>query len=234
MRRKTAEMGPRREIAYGPEAWEHLKELRDRAAAVLGALKRNAIDASVFGSVARGDVKPSSDVDVFIPDTVSSIGVSLALDEAGILERKIVQATPRALVKAQLVLENGANVIFPLVRPRQIELEFYRFGGEVGLEGIRDGRRACGVDKRLMFIRPTEEGHIETPLSDLAPGWVAKQLGVGQAIVEERMRVLERRADVGRTGVYLDRQLAPDESFEQVLDELINSDPALRRRIASQ
>jgi len=39
---------------------------------------------------------------------------------------------------------------------------------------------------------------------------------------------------VGRTGVYLDRQLAPEEGFEQVLNDLINSDPALRRRIASQ
>ena len=234
MRRKTAEMGPRREVAYGPGTWEQLKGLRGRAAVVLEAMKRSDIDASVFGSVARGDVKPTSDVDIFIPDTVSSINVSLALDEIGVLERSIVQATPRALVKALLVLENGTNVIFPLIQPRQIELEFYRFGGEMGLDGILEGCRSCGVDKRLMLIQPTEGGHIETPLSDLSPGWVAKQLGVGQAIVQERMRVLERRAEVGRTGVYLDRQLAPEEGFEQVLNDLINSDPALRRRIASQ
>jgi hypothetical protein len=234
MRRKTAEMGPRSEIVYGPGTWEHLKVLRERAAVVLEALKKYDMDASVFGSVARGDVKPTSDVDIFIDDTVSSINVSLALDDTGILERRIVQATPRALVKAHLVLENGANVIFPLIQPRQIELEFYRFGGETGLKGIREDRRVSGVDKRLMFIRPTEEGHIETPLSDLSPGWVAKQLGVGQAIVEERMRVLERRADVGRTGIYLDRPLAPEESIEQVLDELIKSDPALRRRVISR
>jgi predicted nucleotidyltransferase len=81
-----------------------------------------------------------------------------------------------------------------------------------------------------MFIEPTPGGHIETPLSDLSPGWVARKIGVGQAIVEERMRVLERRADVGRTGIYLKRQLAPDESFEQVLAELMYEDPALRRR----
>jgi predicted nucleotidyltransferase len=48
------------------------------------------------------------------------------------------------------------------------------------------------------------------------------------------MRVLERRADVGRTGVYLIRPVAPDESVEQVLADLIADDPALRRRIDSR
>jgi predicted nucleotidyltransferase len=47
------------------------------------------------------------------------------------------------------------------------------------------------------------------------------------------MRVLERRADVGRTGVYLIRPVAPDESVEQVLAGLIAEDPALRRRLDS-
>jgi len=232
MRRKTAEMGPRREVAYGQEAWEQLKELRGRAAIILRALKALDMDAAVFGSVARGDVKPSSDVDVFIPQVVSSIRVGRALEEQGIRERSLVQATPRALVKAHLVLEDGSNVIFPLIPPRQVELEFYKFGGELDLQGIIEERRVCGVDKRLMLIQPTDDGHIETPLSDLSPGWVAKKIGVGQAIVEERMRVLGRRADVGRTGVYRDRQLAPDENFEQILAELTYEDPALRRRIS--
>ncbi len=230
MRRKAAEMGPRREVAYGPDTWERLKALRGRASAVLNALKAIDVDAWVFGSVARGDVKPGSDVDIFIPRVASSIKVGLALEAR---ERSIVQATPRALVKAHLVLEDGTNVIFPLIDPRQTELEFYRFGGALELPGILEDKRVCGVDKRLMLIEPTPEGHVETPLSDLSPGWVAKRVGVGQAIVEERMRVLERRADVGRTGVYLKRQLAPDESFEQVLNELIYKDPALRRRSMS-
>ena len=230
MRRKTAEMGPRREIKYSPEAWEQLRTLRDRASEILEALHARNIDGVVFGSVARGDVKPTSDVDIFIPSVVSSMQVSIALERFNILERSIVQATPRALVKAHLMLEDDTSVIFPLIPPRQTELEFYRFGGEAGLEDIKAGHRACGVDKRLMLIEPTPEGHIETPLSDVSSGFAAKKIGVGQAIVEERKRVLERRADVGRTGIYLERHLAPDESFEQVLNDLMTEDPAIRRR----
>jgi len=82
-----------------------------------------------------------------------------------------------------------------------------------------------------MFIEPSPGGHVETPLSDLSPGWVAKKIGVGQAIVEERMRVLERRRR--RPDGHLPPQaLAPEESFEQVLAELAYEDPALRRRMS--
>jgi predicted nucleotidyltransferase len=137
-------------------------------------------------------------------------------------------------VKANVELEDNTTVTFPLIPPREVELEFYRFGGAVGSKGIREGLRVPGVDKRLMLIEPTPEGHVETPISDLSPGAVAKKVGVSQRIVEERMRVLERRADVGRTGVYLIRPLAPDENVEQVLADLIAEDPALRRRIDSR
>lgn len=231
MRKKTAEMGPRREVAYGPEAWERLRGLRERASGVLALLGERDVEGRVFGSVARGDVKPGSDVDIFIPEQASLVRIGLALDDL-VLERSIVQATPRALVKAHVVLEDGTNVLFPLIPPREMELEFYRFGGEIGAKGIAENRRVCGVDKRLMLVEPTPEGHVETPLSDLPPGWPARRIGVSQAIVEERIRVLGRRAVVGRTGVYLHRVLAPEESFGQVLAELAYGDPAMRRRMS--
>lgn len=227
-------MGERSEVVYDSGRWETLRRLRARAREVLAALDRTGIDALVFGSVARGDVKPSSDVDLFIPAVARSMSVMLALDRFPVLGTAIAQATPRALVKAIVELEDDTSVAFPLIPPREVELEFYRFGGAVDLKGVDAGLRVPGVDKRLMLIEPTENGHVETPLSDLAPGVVARKVGVSQQIVEERMRVLERRADVGRTGVYLHRQLAPDENVEQVLAELIAEDPALRRRIGSR
>lgn len=234
MRRKTAEMGERREVVYDYGRWETFRRLRARAREVLEALESAGLDAVVFGSVARGDVSPASDVDVFIPQVASSMQVLLALDQYHVLGTTITQATPRALVKAIVELEDNTTVAFPLIQPREVELEFYRFGGAVGPGGVRRELRVPGVDKRLMLIEPTPVGHVETPLSDLAPGVVAKKLNVSQRIVEERMRVLERRADVGRTGVYLIRQIAPDESVEQVLAGLIAEDPALRRRVESR
>jgi uncharacterized protein len=227
-------MGERREVVYDDAQREIFRRLRARALEVLEALDAAGLDANVFGSVARGDVRPASDVDIFIPRVASSMQVLLALDRFTVLGTTIAQATPRSLVKANVELEDNTAVTFPLIPPREVELEFYRFGGAVGLSGVREGRRVPGVDKRLMLIEPTPEGHIETPLSDLAPGQVARRVGVSQQIVEERMRVLERRADVGRTGVYLLRPVAPDESVEQVLAGLIAGDPALRRRLDSR
>jgi predicted nucleotidyltransferase len=227
-------MGERREVVYDDARWETLRRLRNRAREVLESLESAGLDAIVFGSVARGDVKPTSDVDIFIPQVASSMQVLLALDHFHVLGSTITQATPRALVKAIVELEDNTEVAFPLIPPREVELEFYRFGGAVGLNGIRGEQRVPGVDKRLMLIEPTPEGHIETPLSDLSPGTVAKKVNVSQRIVEERMRVLERRADVGRTGVYLIRPIAPDESVERVLADLIAGDPALRRRLDSR
>jgi hypothetical protein len=227
-------MGERRAVVYDDARWETLRRLRARAREVLEALETGGLDATVFGSVARGDVKSTSDVDIFIPGVASSMQVLLALDRFTVLGTTIAQATPRSLVKANVELEDNTTVTFPLIPPREVELEFYRFGGAVESKGIREGLRVPGVDKRLMLIEPTPEGHIETPISDLSPGAVAKKVGVSQQIVEERMRVLERRADVGRTGVYLIRPLAPDESVEQVLADLIAEDPALRRRLDSR
>ena len=234
MRRKTAEMGERREVVYDEARWETLRRLRARARAVLEPLEAAGLEAAVFGSVARGDVKPTSDVDIFIPRVASSMQVLLALDRFTVLGTTIAQATPRALVKANVELEDNTTVTFPLIPPREVELEFYRFGGAVGLDGVREGQRVPGVDKRLMLIEPAPGGHVETPLSDLSPGVVAKKVNVSQQIVEERLRVLERRADVGRTGVYVSRPIAPDENVEQVLAGLIAADPALRRRIDSR
>ena len=60
---------------------------------------------------------------------------------------------------------------------------------------------------------------------------MAKKLGVDTRIVFQRERTLKRREKVGRTGVYIKRQLAPDESFGAVFNQLAKSDSAIRRRL---
>ena len=90
------------------------------------------------------------------------------------------------------------------------------------------------MDKRLMLVQPTPDGHMETPLSDISPGRVARVLGVDQEIVDERLRVLSRRASVGRTGTYLNSDVPPHETFESFLANIVDRDPAIRRRVLGE
>ena len=54
------------EVTYSNARWAQLKELREKAVPVMAALEAFHLQSTVHGSVARGDVKESSDVDVFI------------------------------------------------------------------------------------------------------------------------------------------------------------------------
>ena len=215
MRKKPAQMGSGKSIVYTRERWQILAELRGIAKKIMLALEGHNLASIVHGSIARGDVTKSSDVDIFIPYPVKSFQVEFALSNFELMERKLVQATPLSLIKAHIILEDNAMVSFPVIEPQKRELEFYKFGGAVSLLELKQNRRTAGVDKRLMLIEPTDEGHVETPLNELSPGRVAKITGVSQDIVEERLRVLQRRAEVGRTGVYLDRCLSREETLSQ-------------------
>ena len=93
-----------------------------------------------------------------------------------------------------------------------------------------DNVRVLGVDKRLLLIEPTETGHIEQGVIGYEHV-VAKRLSLSVDIAKERVRVLTRRDEVGRTGVYLTQQITDDETFEEVAKSLKDSDPALRRTI---
>jgi len=56
-------------------------------------------------------------------------------------------------------------------------------------------------------------------------------LGVSVNTVLDRVRALLRRDEVGRTGVFIERELASDETFEQALKKLADKNPAVRRRV---
>ena len=76
----------------------------------------------------------------------------------------------------------------------------------------------------------TDMGHAESPVPG-REGLVAKTLGVGLTAVLDRVRTLRRRDRVGRTGLYLQRTLAPEESFGDVYRQLARRRPPLRRRM---
>ncbi len=60
-------MSDRVEVSYGEERWALLRSLRGEASALMRPLVAAHIDCLAYGSLARGDVKSTSDVDIFIP-----------------------------------------------------------------------------------------------------------------------------------------------------------------------
>lgn len=221
----------KKEVTYTKEHWQSLGNLQETARQILSALNKQGINALVHGSVARGDVSEDSDVDVIIPEKTPSYRVELALQEDGFnpVEREIVMATPWQLPKAHISLGENRIVTFPLLKPKRLELEFYHFGGAVGLTKIEEEERVPGVDKRLVLIEPTEEGHRESQVLG-RESEVTKRVGVSIDMVQERVQVLTRRDKIGRTGVFLQQKLSPEENFEAVLKQIADKNPEVKRR----
>ncbi len=220
------------EVTYTSVRWTLLRELRDEAVRVMEALEAFHLRSITHGSIARGDVKKGSDVDIFIGEVQSSFLVETALEKAAvpINARYIVQATPTYAMKAHIEVDEQTTVSFPLMQMRRVEREFYRFGGEANLAELKKHARVAGVDKRLMLIEPTETGHVESSVigrEQLA----AKILGISTETVLDRVHTLMKRDTAGRTGVFVKRELMPDETFELALKKLADLNPAVRRRM---
>jgi predicted nucleotidyltransferase len=219
-------------VIYDAERWDLLEELRRKSERIMKALEIFHSESVVLGSIARGDVNKKSDVDVFIYGQPSSFIVEMALEKAGIPinRRLIVQATPTYAMKAYIETVESASVSFPLMKMRTVEKEFYKFGGEATLENLRKGLRACGVDKRLMLIEPNKKGHLESSIIGREQQ-TARLLGISAETVLDRVHALLRRDEVGRTGVFIEKELLGDENFEMALEKLADHNPAVRRRL---
>jgi len=220
------------EIIYDKKRWKILKQLRLRTIQIMEMLDTCHLRSIVHGSIARGDVSETSDIDVFLPAPPSSFIIETALERSGFqaYQRTIIQATPLYALKGYIELDQQTSLSFPLVKLRPVEKDFYRFGGEASLSALKKDKRVPGVDKRLMLIEPTAEGHVENAVVGREE-MVANLLGVSLNTVLDRVRALLRRDEVGRTGVFIEKELAPDETFEQAMKKLAYHNPAVRRRI---
>ena len=229
---KPIKKAERIEINYNNIHWKLLRDLRAKTIQIMNSLEISNIQSIVHGSIARGDVSETSDIDVFLPAIFSSFSIEMALESSGfkVHRRVILQATPRYAIKGYIELDNQSNISFPLVKLRSVEKEFFRFGGEASLNQLRNEKRIKGVDKRLMLIEPTREGHVETAVIGQEE-LVANILEVSHSTVLDRVRALCRRDKIGRTGVFIKKELEPDETFEQAMKKLADNNPAVRRRI---
>ena len=221
-----------KEIVYSSARWTMLKEYRQKAIELMNVLEAAHLQSVVHGSIARGDVNKTSDIDVFIPEIQSSFPVESALEKAGISMnvRFVVQATPNYAMKAHIEIDEQVTVSFALMQMRKVEREFYKFGGEVNLSQLKTDLRVAGVDKRLMLIEPNAKGHVESSIIGNEES-TAKLLGISVETVLDRVRALMKRDKVGRTGVFLKKELNADETFELALKRLSDLNPAVRRRM---
>jgi len=232
MAKKPVKRADKVEVVYSEKRWKLLLKLREEAIEIMDALEKASLGCITHGSLARGDVSANSDIDVFIQNPSGSFLIESAIERAGLAvnQRILVQATPSYAAKGYVELAPQRVVSFPLMKMRSRERDFYRFGGEATLQTLRDNERIVGVDKRLMLIEPTERGHIESSIVGRENA-VAKLLSVSVETVLDRVHALLRRDEVGRTGVFVKRELSHDETFEMALQRLVDENPAVRRRL---
>ena len=219
-------------VVYPPGRWEVLRKKRMKAKAIMEALRKVGLNPLLLGSVARGDVREDSDIDVVILRPVPTYLIELAIEEGGfrIIRKEVVQPTPRHTPKAYIYLDEETSVHLPLAPLSKLEREFYWFGGVVNLQGVKRGGRVCGVNKELLFIKPVKEGHVEFSVIGREEK-VAKMLGVSVDIVRERVQVLTRRDEIGRTGVFVKLVLPPSSNIETEVIKAAKKNPFLKKKI---
>lgn len=219
-------------MVYSEERWKLLRRLRARAERLMKPLIEHGLRAIVYGSIARGDVREGSDVDVFIPYPVSSAMLELYLEKAGIKtwKRVLVQATPSYVPKAYIFIDEKTSVSYPLSKMREEEEEFYKLAGQLGWKQLTNDERVPGMNKELILIIPSPEGHLEIPVEHNIEE-AAKILEVNPVTLRKRVQVLRRRREVGRTGVYRKVEIPEGKTIEEVFQQLLARDPALRRRL---
>ncbi|MFX0084917.1 MAG: nucleotidyltransferase domain-containing protein [Candidatus Hodarchaeota archaeon] len=212
---------------YTEEEKQILSELRERALEILHTLENNSIHAFVHGSIARGDISQTSDIDIYIPIKVPSYQIDL-VDEFAKADRQIIMGTPNSVIKAVLTKHDGVSISFPLSQPKERESEFYKFSGLLYLEDLLQERRIAGVNKKLLLIEPEGEGYWKSSVHANRKRTI-EILGLSQRIIDERIRVLERRDIIGRTGMFLDYNLHPNENFDQALKKISDRNVIVRR-----
>jgi len=234
VREKILKTPEYREVIYDDEHWMILNMLRKEACEIMQTLYRNNIEAYAHGSIARGDVWRGSDIDIVIPYPIPSYKLEYTLDSSNyrIHNRYIVVATPSNTPKVYYVLDEEERKVisYPLYKLKTREYEFYMFGGLIDFKKLLYNQRVPGVDKRLVFIEPTEKGHRESPVIGYE-NVVASKLGISIETVLERIRVLTRRDEIGRTGVFIKYELSTDESIEDALDKILREYPMIREFI---
>ena len=109
-------------------------------------------------------------------------------------------------------------------------LQFYDFGGKINLKQLEGEIRVPGINKQLVMIKPTPEGHDELSVIN-NESIAAKEIGINIEYLNERKNVLLRREQHGRTGVFFKRILDINESTEEVIRKLATRHSIIRKKL---
>ena len=126
-----------REVSYDESRWNTFQRLRKRTLEVMQQIETTGAKPLVHGSVARGDVTDSSDIDIIIPHTISSYKLELVLGTP--LHRELVQATPSMVLKGHIHLEGDVVVSFPMFKLMSREEEKAPVSHDVEKDWSKDG-----------------------------------------------------------------------------------------------
>ncbi len=213
------------QVIYSEKRWRTLELKRSKAIEVMERLAE--FRPIVHGSVARGDVRESSDVDIAVLDPIPPYLIEVRLDYS---HGYVIQATPSSTPKAYLSLDEKEEVMvsIPLAPLSRSETEFYAFGGQIDLEGLKRGLRVPGVNKALHLVIPKDYGHWEEPIVGKEDE-VAKVLGISVLTVRERVALLTKRRERGHTGVFFKMKFYGN--VEEALYGAVRKNKVLRRKL---
>jgi predicted nucleotidyltransferase len=219
-------------IIYTEMDWKLLIEKRKTASVLMNIFQKEGIKPFVYGSLARGDVHQESDIDIIIPQMIPSYKIEFILHKNGYSNyfREIIMATPTDSIKFYIYLSELETITIPLSKFDKRNMDFYDFGGKVGLKELKNNLRTAGIDKRLVLIKPNLRGHDEYSIIG-NEHLVAKELNINIQTIIERKKVLLKREKLGRTGVFLKRQLTINESTEEVLKKLADKKSIIRKKL---
>ena len=219
-------------VFFTKSDWNLLNQKRKASLRLLNLFENEGIKAFVFGSIARGDVHQDSDIDIIIPQLIPSYQIEYILRKNNFSNyyREIIMATPNDSIKLYIYISELESITLPLSRFDKKSMEFYNFGGKLDINEINSNIRTPGIDKRLVFIKPTPKGYEE--YSVLGNEYlVAKAINISIQTILDRKKVLLRREKYGKTGVFLKYQLNINESTEDVLKKLADKKSIIRKKL---
>lgn len=183
-----------------------------------------------YGSIARGDINLSSDSDIIIDPSPTYKYEELLKNKWS--SRSIIQATPYQGPKIIYQLNEQISLTVPFTTLSQRESEFINFGGSLSLPKFQNGEYSPGINKQLMLVEVQDKKGYSfkyISIKNIPIHLVARKVNTGVETILERIRVLSKRDEIGRTGLYVNHMLQEGEQPEEVLRKLANEKPSLRK-----